>query len=227
MWYLPYIFTDSQQTVSTGREVYGYPKQLGVYDPAFPAALGDAGGVTTVSGLAIDPYAPTTLAIQREMISVARKPGGATLFGAPSLIGQLGSFFGGVSVNASLPSGPGSAPKLRDHAVGQPAAARCAAACNLGQGHPERDRRQGGRAGRERPRRRHGHEHDARLPQAVPRCQLHDQGLLPGGDRGADHVPSRRCELRVLDPDSVRGDRPELGERSDRGRSSASRRRRR
>jgi hypothetical protein len=112
VWYLPYIFTDSQQTVSTGREVYGYPKQLGVYDPAFPATLGDAGGVTTVSGLAIDPYAPTTLAIQREMISVAHKPGAATLFGAPSLMGQLDSFFGGVSVNASLPSGPGSAPKL-------------------------------------------------------------------------------------------------------------------
>jgi hypothetical protein len=111
VWYLPYIFTDSQQTVSTGREIFGYPKQLGYFDAGYPAALGDAGGVTTVSGLAIDPFSPTSPAIKREMLSVARKAGSAAMVGAPSLFGALGSTLpGGVSVNLSIPSGPGATP---------------------------------------------------------------------------------------------------------------------
>ena len=37
LWYLPYVFTDSGQTVATGREVYGYPKQVGTFDADYPA----------------------------------------------------------------------------------------------------------------------------------------------------------------------------------------------
>ncbi len=111
VWYLPYIFTDSQQTVSTGREIFGYPKQLGSFDVGYPAALGDCGGVTTVSGLAIDPFSPTSAATKRELLSVKRKPGPAVLLGAPSVDDALDSLIpGGISVNLSVPSGPGPGP---------------------------------------------------------------------------------------------------------------------
>ncbi|MDQ6607100.1 MAG: acetoacetate decarboxylase family protein [Actinomycetota bacterium] len=119
VWYLPYIFTDSQQTVSTGREIFGYPKQLGYFDAGYPAALDDAGGVTTVSGLAIDPFGPASPATKREMLSVTRQPGAAAVLGAPSLFGALGAVVpGGVSVNLSIPSGPGSAPSATITASG-------------------------------------------------------------------------------------------------------------
>jgi hypothetical protein len=111
VWYLPYIFTDSQQTVSTGREIFGYPKQLGYFDAGYPAALDDAGGVTTVSGLAIDPFSPASPATMREMLSVNRNAGSAALLGAPSVDDALDSLVpGGISVNLNIPSGPGPAP---------------------------------------------------------------------------------------------------------------------
>jgi len=112
LWYLPYIFTDSGQTVATGREVYGYPKQLGYFDSSYPEKLGDAGGTTTVRALAISPYAPSTRAEPRAMVSVKRKPGPASLTGARAgLIDDLASmFYPGVKVNASLPYGPGPEP---------------------------------------------------------------------------------------------------------------------
>lgn len=108
LWYLPYIFTDSQQTVSTGREIFGYPKQLGYFDPGYPDKLGAAGGTTIVRGMAIDPFALTSAAMRREMLSVTRRPGSAVLMGSPSLSGALGSIVpGGISINLDIPSGPG------------------------------------------------------------------------------------------------------------------------
>jgi hypothetical protein len=84
LWYLPYIFTDSEQTISTGREVFGYPKQLGFFDQNFPAALGEDGGTTAVQALAIDPFGPDSQAIRREVISVSRQPGPGTPRSKPS-----------------------------------------------------------------------------------------------------------------------------------------------
>ena len=75
LWYLPYIFTDSEQTVATGREIFGYPKQLGYFDENYPAALGPGGGTTTICSLAIDPFGPNVCATKREMISIFREPG--------------------------------------------------------------------------------------------------------------------------------------------------------
>jgi len=119
VWYLPYIFTDSQQTVSTGREIFGYPKQLGYFDANPLGGLGDTGGVSTVSGLAIDPFGPASPATNREMLSVTRKAGAAALLGVPSLGGALGSLVpGGIAVNMSIPSGPGAAPSATITASG-------------------------------------------------------------------------------------------------------------
>lgn len=109
VWYLPYIFTDSGQTVATGREVYGYPKQIGFFAPGYPGAL-DAGGSTVVEALAIDPYDPSQSAIRRPMISVNRASGtqgaGALSAGASAFADLTGLFAVGLSVNAETPYGP-------------------------------------------------------------------------------------------------------------------------
>jgi hypothetical protein len=68
VWHLPYVFTDTGQTVATGREVYGYPKQLGWFDDDYPAKL-MAGGETTVKALAIDPFRRDVCAKWCQMIS--------------------------------------------------------------------------------------------------------------------------------------------------------------
>jgi hypothetical protein len=73
VWYLPYVFTDSGQTVVTGREVYGYPKQIGTFPGNYPTAL-QTHGVTTVEALSINPFGPDDKAVPRPMITVNRKP---------------------------------------------------------------------------------------------------------------------------------------------------------
>lgn len=89
VWYLPYVFTDTGQTVATGREVYGYPKQMGAFSRGYPAKL-DVGGVTTVRALSIDQFPTDQPAELRTMVSVNRRllvpresetvPAGDTLF---------------------------------------------------------------------------------------------------------------------------------------------------
>jgi hypothetical protein len=74
VWYLPYVFTDSGQTTATGREVYGYPKQVGQFDPGWPGVLAKA-GTTTVSGLGIGKFGPQQGATTLPMLSVQRLPG--------------------------------------------------------------------------------------------------------------------------------------------------------
>jgi hypothetical protein len=111
LWYLPYIFTDSGQTVATGREIFGYPKQIGYFEDGYPDRLGAAGGVTTVQALAVHPFGPDQQAIRRAMISVARKPGAAAVPSRPAIADELDLFFpGGLGVNENLPHGPGPSP---------------------------------------------------------------------------------------------------------------------
>jgi len=104
-WYLPYVFTDSGQTVATGREVYGYPKQIAAFDQAFPDGL-LKGGDTTVSALTIETFDPASCAYQRPVATVARKSGPGT---APPPPGKtwaeelLSWFPGGLSVDVDLP----------------------------------------------------------------------------------------------------------------------------
>lgn len=107
VWYLPYVFTDSGQTTATGREVYGYPKQVGGFDANYPDALAK-GGSTTISGLAIDSFGPQACAVPRPMVEVNRLPGPGV---APPPKGQTffeelvtGIFPGGLGVSVTLPS---------------------------------------------------------------------------------------------------------------------------
>lgn len=107
VWYLPYVFVDSGQAMASGREVYGYPKQLGVFGPDYPQAL-TSPGTTTVQAMAIQPFGPGEEAILRPMISATRlvaadgpaeSPGGFS-----DLLDLLGD---GLGVDEGLPFGPG------------------------------------------------------------------------------------------------------------------------
>lgn len=110
VWYLPYLFADPGQAVASGREVYGYPKQAGVFAPDYPQAL-DQGGTTTVEALAIHPYDPNRKAELRPMISVERAP---QLAGAQAVKGSGAGAFADLSelfaasldVSGTLPFGP-------------------------------------------------------------------------------------------------------------------------
>jgi hypothetical protein len=119
VWYLPYVFTDSGQTVATGREVYGYAKQIGTFDGDFPARLA-GGGETTVSALAVNPYARLQQAAVLPMISVETRaavpPGGP----ANGLAAFLSLFTGGVSISSGVPAGPPPEPSLAMTASGAP-----------------------------------------------------------------------------------------------------------
>jgi hypothetical protein len=118
VWYLPYVFTDSGQTVATGREVYGYAKQIGTFEDDFPARLA-GGGVTTVSALAVNPYGQHRQAAVLPMISVdtlvAVPPSGQT----NDLAAFLSLFSGSVSIS-DMPSGPAPAPSLAMTPSGAP-----------------------------------------------------------------------------------------------------------
>lgn len=109
LWYLPYVFTDSGQTVATGREVYGYPKQIGYFPSSYPDALAN-GGPTVVEALAIDPFDPIQEAIRHPVISATRAPGtqgqGMIGGGAAGFAGLTGLFSAGAGVSAKLPYGP-------------------------------------------------------------------------------------------------------------------------
>jgi hypothetical protein len=114
LWFLPYIFTDTGATVASGREIFGYPKQLGLFDDPYTELLErPAGGVVTVRGYAVDPYDPDSRSTEREMISVARRRGAANPpSSASSIAEELELFFaGGLEIDAVLPSGPGPAPR--------------------------------------------------------------------------------------------------------------------
>jgi len=112
LWFLPYIFTDSEQTVATGREIFGYPKQLGRFETDYLRKLqGPRAATTAITTLAIDTFGPDAAARQLEMISITRTAGTGTLPSEPSLIAELGLFFpDGPSVNTRLPSGRAAAP---------------------------------------------------------------------------------------------------------------------
>lgn len=112
VWYLPYVFVDSGEAAISGREVYGYPKELGVFENNYLEGL-RAGGTTTVSGLAIESFGNE--AILKPMIAATRTTPGAPAPGAPappastSFDDVLALFADGLAVNEQLPFGPGPA----------------------------------------------------------------------------------------------------------------------
>jgi hypothetical protein len=128
VWYLPYVFVDSGQASASGREVYGYPKQVASFDAGFPDVLAN-GGTTEVKGLAIDPYSPGTRAVPRAMISAQRDaslPGSQAVrrSGADPFEDLLATLSGSLDVNADIPYGPGPPASAVITPVGAPPPAR-------------------------------------------------------------------------------------------------------
>jgi hypothetical protein len=130
VWYLPYVFTDSGQTVATGREVYGYPKQIGYFEDDYPKKL-LTGGESTVFALGIDPFHPDQAARPLPMISAMRKmltmgmaeqpviatseSAGFTMFDEVT-----NAFPGDIQVDTALPFGPGPEPSAAITPIGAP-----------------------------------------------------------------------------------------------------------
>ena len=111
LWYVPYIFTDTGPTVATGREIFGYPKQLGLFEDTYPTALRSAGGKTVVSAYAIRRYGVDQRSVPRPMIEVVRARGAAKLSLVANALEELGLFFGGgLDVDPSPISGAGPQP---------------------------------------------------------------------------------------------------------------------
>lgn len=112
VWYLPYVFTDSGQTVVTGREVYGYPKQIGVFEGESEAFLRNLhiGGDTTVRALSIHPF--DSEAEVRPMLSVTRQPDAGAVIGGTGwedfefISHAIGIYEAELQVSESLPFGP-------------------------------------------------------------------------------------------------------------------------
>ena len=118
VWYLPYVFTDSGQTVATGREVYGYPKQIGWFADDYPNKL-LTGGESTVFGMGIDPFNPGQAARWLPMITAMRKTLTVGTSQQPVIATSdsddftvldefITGFPGDVEVDTALPSGPGT-----------------------------------------------------------------------------------------------------------------------
>lgn len=130
-WYLPYVFTDSAQTMATGREVYGYPKQTGSFAGGPPLDLAP-GGRAEVEALAIDPFDPQSVATSRPMVAVQRSASGTgalpSLGPVSSLLGEVDELFpGSFSISATVASGSPPAADLQITHPGQSPAKKPAA----------------------------------------------------------------------------------------------------
>ncbi len=125
VWYLPYVFVDAGQAVASGREVYGYPKQIGLFEDDYPDKL-ENGGTTTVSAPAIDPYRKDEKASPRAMLSADHQPAGAPsgARGFPDLVELFATRLG---IRKDLPFGPPPRPSGAITPVGAPAPRRAAA----------------------------------------------------------------------------------------------------
>jgi uncharacterized protein with NAD-binding domain and iron-sulfur cluster len=74
-WFLPYVYVDSAWALVTGREVYGFAKQLGRFTPQVapdPTALQHL----QVETLILDPYSPDSQAQWRPVLEVHRERNG-------------------------------------------------------------------------------------------------------------------------------------------------------
>jgi hypothetical protein len=102
LWYLPYVFVDNGQAVASGREVYGYPKQMATFEDDFIDALAN-GGDTTVRGFAFDHFGPDAEAQLLPMIAAHAAAAATPVGGAFDELVDL--FRAGLNVAGSLPFG--------------------------------------------------------------------------------------------------------------------------
>lgn len=122
VWYMPYVFVDSGQAVASGREVYGYPKQMAVFEPGYPDTLAN-GGRTTVQAFAISPYGENRKADLKPMVGAERlppQPGAAPPGLTDEFADLVGLFRAGLGVDEWLPYGSGPRPSAAIAPIGAP-----------------------------------------------------------------------------------------------------------
>ncbi len=88
LWFLPYVFVDVPMTMATGREVYGYPKELAYL--TWPAGPNDA-LVLRAETMVLPVYSPDTKLVRAPIIEVKRTSG------EPSLLEGLGAELGSLT----------------------------------------------------------------------------------------------------------------------------------
>lgn len=92
-WIPLWLFVDDGSAMSTGREVYGFPKQLGVFD--MPITPPPSQGPFRMSAKVMNPFAPTTVSTLEPMFEFEAVPG--TSGGSPltnladGLLSKIGS----------------------------------------------------------------------------------------------------------------------------------------
>jgi len=122
VWYMPYVFVDSGQAAASGREVYGYPKQMAVFEPGYPGTLANVGR-TTVEALAISPFGQNTGAVLRPMIGAERlapPPAAAAGGVADEFADVVDLFRAGLAVDERLPFGSAPQPSAAIGPAGSP-----------------------------------------------------------------------------------------------------------
>jgi hypothetical protein len=88
LWFLPYVFVDVPMTMATGREVYGYPKEIAYL--TWPSGSRDP-LVMSAETLVLPVYSPDTKLVRAPILEV-RKTGGK-----PGILERLGSAFGSLA----------------------------------------------------------------------------------------------------------------------------------
>ncbi len=88
MWFLPYVFVDVPTTMATGREVYGYPKELAYL--TWPSSTSDP-LVLRAETMVLPVYSPDTKLVRAPILEVKKT---AT---EPGLRERLGAAFGSVA----------------------------------------------------------------------------------------------------------------------------------
>lgn len=69
LWFLPYVWVDVPTTMATGREVYGYPKELAYL--TWPKEEGDP-LILRAETMVLPVYAPTTQLVKKPILEVKR-----------------------------------------------------------------------------------------------------------------------------------------------------------
>lgn len=88
LWFLPYVFVDVPMTMATGREVYGYPKELAYL--AWPKDEADP-LVLRAETMVLPVYSPETKLVRAPILEVKKTSA------EPSLIERLGEAFGSLA----------------------------------------------------------------------------------------------------------------------------------
>jgi hypothetical protein len=84
-WFVPYIFVDNSYSMAGGREIYGYPKQLGTIQIPDNGQDADCFALETVG---IKSFAPDTFAVSQPLLEVCRTDDG--------VLGDVATIWNGI-----------------------------------------------------------------------------------------------------------------------------------